>query len=142
MEVLVAALMLLLVGVAGTRSMAVINQRASAARLRLNARAVVERCIVRALNAPFNATTEPQILEITTGEVRYNDILNDDVSTDVDLVVQDTGGSALVTGKLFRSVSAVTNVEGVDIRKVSIRVEYVVRGKTQNYSASTVRAKG
>jgi len=145
MEVIVAMLMLLLVGVAATRSMAVINQQASTNRLRLNARAIVDRCITRALNSPFSATTEPNILGLTT-ETRYNDTTNQDVSStanpDIDMVVQDAGGSAAVSAKLFRTVTAVANDENVDIRRITLRIEYVSRGKTYNYSSTTVRAKG
>ena len=145
MEVLVASVILLMVGISATRSLGVINQRAATSRMRLNARAVVERCITRSLNAPFSASSEPFILGLTA-EVRYDD--SDDSTPavtdpyDIPIMVQDTGGNSIVFAKLWRTVTAVSNAEGVDIRKVTFRIEYLSRGKPYTYSSTTVRAKG
>lgn len=140
MEVLAATLILLVVGIAGTRSLAVINQRAAMSRVRVNARAAVERNIARVLSAPFDTTT-PAILNTTSAS---GEVYDDDGGGDnkISLLVQDTGGTAVIFGTMTRIVTAVANSQGVDIRRVTFRIAYQMRGRDYTYEATTIRAKG
>lgn len=140
MEVVVAATIMVLIGVISTQAFAFANRQAAISRLGVNARAIVERNIARVLNVPFTSTQVPTILGVTSasGTVFDEDGNGDNV---VSLVVQDTSGATIIYGTLTRTVLAITNTENADIRQVTIRIDYAFRGKPYNYQLTTVRAR-
>jgi type II secretory pathway pseudopilin PulG len=139
-EVIVAAFVVLTVALVTTQSMLTMNQRAAESRLRTNAQVVVERSIQQAIGSAFTDTSSPQILTITpeTG-VAYDDSGKGD--NVVEIMVQKSGGPAIVTGRLTRIVRPVANPENADIRRVTFRLLYTFRGKPSVYEMSTLRAK-
>lgn len=139
-EMLIAAGILCMVAIASTQAMIISNRWAAATRMKTNARAVVQRNIDQALAVPFSSTQVPAILATTasTGAV-YDDDGNGD--NKVDVVVQDSGGTAVVPGTLTRIVTAVANSENADIRRVTFRVAYIFRGRPHTYEMETLRSR-
>lgn len=139
-EALVACVLLAVACITTTQSLSVSNHRAAAARLRVNAQAVAQRNLTAALNAPFSATQVPAILAITgAGGAVYDDDGKGDGK--VNLMVQENGGPSVITGVLTRTVQAIPNAEGADIRRVTFRVDYTYRGKNYSYEVQTVRTR-
>ena len=139
-EVLVASLVLLISYIALTQSFVVMNRRAAASRLRTNARVIVERNIAQALAVPFTSTVIPAILATTSSSgLTYDDDGNGD--NQVNLMVQDSSGTVQLKAVLTRIVTAVSNPENTDIRRVTFRVNYSYRMKDYIFEMTTVRSR-
>ena len=83
----------------------------------------------------------PAILTITgSGGVVYDDDGNGDNL--VNLMVQDSGGPTLINGTLTRTVTAVSNPENADIRRVTFHLDYTFRGRAFSYEMTTLRTRG
>ena len=141
-EVIISAIVIAVVYISATQTVMLANRRSAAARLRTNARVIVERNIDQALAAPFGtATSVPAILGTTSpAGVTYDDDGNGD--NKVNLMVQDTGGPTLIDGTLTRIVTAVANPEGADIRRVTFHLDYMFRGRAYTYEMTTLRTRG
>jgi hypothetical protein len=56
------------------------------------------------------------------------------------VVLQGTAGTQLVQGTLTRIVTAVANADSADIRRITFRLDYTLRGRPYTYQLSTMRA--
>jgi type II secretory pathway pseudopilin PulG len=130
---------LVLGGVGAVQALISMNHKAATYRILTNARAVVQRNIDTALAVPFSATVQPTILALTS---TTGAIYDDDSTADnrVDVAVQRSGSSALVTGTLTRIVTAEPNPNGADVRRVTFRVDYTYRSRPFSYAMTTLRA--
>jgi prepilin-type N-terminal cleavage/methylation domain-containing protein len=139
-EVVVAAAVLAIVFMGAMQGFLFANKRAVASRLRTSARAVVQRNIEQALTQKFTISVTPAILAITspTG-ISYDDDGGGDNL--VSICTEDGTGIATVRGTLTRAVTAVTNPNGADIRRVTFTLSYTEGGKSRSYTATTVRAR-
>lgn len=139
-EVVVAATILCVVALVSIQAMLLSNRWAATSRLKTNARTVVQRNIDRALTLPFSASQVPALLAITSasGEVYDDDTTNNGL---VEVMVQTAGGTVIVPGTLTRTVTAVTNTENADIRRVTFSVAYTYRNRSHTYQMETLRTR-
>lgn len=130
--------MLAMMVVASIQALLVSNRIAATNRIRTAARAIVQRNIDTALTVRFDSTATPGILALTSG-TDYDDDGSDN-GVDI-LTLKDTAGATLpvVKGTLQRTVTAVSNPQGADIRRVEFSLSYLFQGKPTTVSMSTVR---
>lgn len=138
-QVLMAMGMITLCGAGALRALVEINHKAAAMRTLNSARAIVQRNIDTALGIPFSSTQVPPILAFTAAG---GTVYVDDGSTDNKVtVVQSRSGSAnLVRGTLTRTVTAETNADNADIRRVTFRIDYTYARKGYSFSLTSLRA--
>ena len=125
-------------GAAGMMALVQLNKKADAMRTLNNARAIVQRNIDLAMNVTFNSTTVPALLAVTT---TAGQVVDDDGGGDglVNIVMPKTAGGQTLKGTLKRFVSTQANLDGVNIRRVTIQIDYKVRGRDYTYSMTTLR---
>jgi len=137
-QVMVACAIIVIVGLASIQALVLMNRKAAVMRTMTNARAVVQRNIDTALTVPFTATLTPAILAMTPGSVYDDDGGGDNL---VNIALQRSGTTAWIKGTLTRTVTAESNPESVDIRRVTFSVSYSYRGRPYSFSMTTLRTQ-
>ena len=138
-EVIVAATLIGLVGVASIEALGTLNRDAAVNRIFTNARSVVQRNCDTALNVTLNSGTTPAILAITgSSGVVYDD--DGGTPLTVAVAVQGSAGVTVVTGTLTRTVTAVSNSDNADIRQVTFLINYMYGSRPFSYKLTTMRA--
>ena len=125
-------------GAAGMMALVQMNNKAAAMRTLNNARAVVQRNIDTALGVPFSATQQPAVLAITSasGSVYDDDLGGDNLVT---IVTPKNAGGLTLKGTLTRIVTAQTNSDSADIRRITFRIDYTIKGRPFSYAMTTLR---
>lgn len=139
-ETMVAAAVLAMVIVGTSHALLIANRLAAASRVLTGARAVLQRNIDTALASTFTQSTVPAILAITPASGQSYD---DDGGFDntIQIAVQDNGTAVVASGTLTRTVVAIANADNADVRKVTFRLQYTYRGRSQLLSMSTIRSR-
>jgi type II secretory pathway pseudopilin PulG len=137
-EVMMGAVLIGLIAVGSVQALGAMNRNATGYRVMTNARAIVQRNIDNALSVTASTTSIPAILATTSaGGSAYDD---DGGAEGVAVVLQGTAGTQLVQGTLTRIVTAVANADSADIRLVTFRLDYTLRGRAYTYQLSSLRA--
>lgn len=138
LQAVVAMGVIAVAGAAGMMALLQLNKKADAMRTLNNARAIVQRNIDLAMNVTFNSTTVPAILTVTspTGQVVDDDGGGDGL---VNIVTPKTAGGQTLKGTLTRIVATQVNPDGVNIRRVTFRINYSIGGRGYSYSMTTLR---
>lgn len=140
-EIAIAVALLGLVAAAAIAALMSLNRNALAARVMASAREVVQRNIENAIAAPFNSSTEPNILTVTGGS---GVVWDDSGGTGTVNVYTSRDGSTSVTGTLKRIVVAETNSVSADLRRVTFHLDYPASGtflgRKFSYEMTTIRA--
>ena len=125
-------------GAAGVTALVQLNNKAAAMRTLNNARAIVQRNIDTALSVSFSTTLQPAILATTSAS---GVVFDDDAGGDnlVTIVNPKTSAGTTVKGTLTRIVSAQANSDGADIRRITFRINYTIRGRAYSYAMTTLR---
>jgi type II secretory pathway pseudopilin PulG len=125
-------------GAAGTMALVQLNNKAAAMRTLNSARAVVQRNIDTALGVAFSATLQPAILAVTSAS---GSVYDDDGGGDnlVTIVTPQSAAGTTLKGTLTRIVTAQANSDSADIRRVTFRIDYTIRGRAYTYSMTTLR---
>ncbi len=126
LEVMVSMGLVMLISVTATSSILTINRISARNRVLTAARAVVQRNIDNTLSLTWDSSVEPAVLGITAASgVAYDDDAGGTTGM-VNLMIQKNGNSQviLLQGNLMRIVTAVTNSEGADIRRITFRLTY------------------
>jgi type II secretory pathway pseudopilin PulG len=117
-----------------------LNRQALLSRVQTNARMVVQRNIDQALAEKFTLTVTPPILAITSASgVTWDDDGGGD--NRVSITVENGTTTATTLGTLTRTVTAVANANGADIRLVRFSIAYNYRGRPYTFSATTMRSR-
>ena len=137
-QAVVAMGIVAIAGASGMMGLVQMNNKAAAMRTLNNARAVVQRNIDTALGVPFSATQQPAILAITsaTGSVYDDDLGGDNLVT---IVTPRTAAGMTLKGTLTRIVTAQANGDGADIRRITFRINYRVKGRPYTFAMTTLR---
>jgi hypothetical protein len=142
-EVVVALALLTLLVVASTQAMVQANRQSAGMRTMTAARAIVQRNIDTALTVGWNFAVEPPILALTpaTG-TPYDDDAPPASNTDnvVQIAVMEDGATTTVPGTLWRTVTAVPNPEGAQLRTVTFRLDYTYLSRPYSVQMVTERA--
>lgn len=141
-EVMIALGLLAMTIVGSVQALLVSNRLAASNRLMTAARAIVQRNIDTALTLRFDSNTVPSILAITpeTG-ANYDDELDGDGSVTILTQKNASGNSVpLVKGTLRRKVTAISNTQSADVRRVEFRLTYFFQGRTYTVEMATVRS--
>lgn len=137
-QAVVAMGVIAVAGAAGMMALVQLNNKAAAMRTLNNARAIVQRNIDTALAVSFSATLQPSILAVTsaTGVVHDDDGGGDNLVT---IVTPKNVGGLTLKGTLTRIVTAQANSDAADIRRVTFRIDYSIRGRAYSYAMTTLR---
>ena len=137
-QAVVAMGVIAIAGAAGMMALVQVNNKAAAMRTLNNARAIVQRNIDAALGVAFSASVQPPILAFTsvTGSVFDDDGGGDNLVT---IVAPKSAAGTTINGTLTRIVTAQGNADGADIRRVTFRIDYTVRGRGYSLSMNTLR---
>ena len=142
-EVIVALALLTLLVVSSTQALVQANRQSAGMRTMTAARGIVQRNIDTALTVGWNFSVEPAILALTpaTG-TPYDDDAPPASSTDsvVQIAVMEDGTTATVPGTLWRTVTAVPNPEGAQVRQVTFRLDYTYLSRPFSVQMVTERA--
>ena len=86
----------------------------------------------------FSATLQPAILAVTSASGVVHD---DDGGADnlVTIVTPKNAGGHTLKGTLTRIVTAQTNTDSADIRRITFRIDYSIRGRAYSYAMTTLR---
>lgn len=138
-EVTIALSLLAMTIVGCVQALLVSNRLAASNRIMTAARAIVQRNIDAALTVRFDSTATPPILALTSG-ANYDDDGGGDGSVDI-LVLKDAAGNQLpqIKGTLRRKVTAISNLQGADIRRVEFSLSYSFQGRPYTVVMSSVR---
>lgn len=142
LEIAISLGLLALTGLASTQSLLTANRMAAASRVMTAARAIVQRNIDAAISVRFDSASTPSILQ-TTGDagVTFEDDGNGDSLVDILTQKNETGSmQTLVRGTLKRTVTAVSNDQSADIRKVVFQLNYTFQGRPYAVEMSTQRS--
>ena len=125
-------------GAAGMMALVQLNNKAAAMRTLNNARSVVQRNIDTALAVSFSGSQQPAILAVTSvaGAIHDDDGGGDNLVT---LFTPKTGAAGTLKGTLRRIVTAQANSDSADIRRITFRLDYTVRGRPYSYAMTTLR---
>jgi type II secretory pathway pseudopilin PulG len=139
-QVMVAAAIIVMVGLGSVQALMLMNRKAATMRLMNNARAVVQRNIDTAMGVPFTSTSTPAILATTTSS---GSVYDDDAGGDnlVNIALLRAGTSAWIKGTLTRTVVAESNADNADIRRVTFSLSYTYRGKVYSFAMTTLRTQ-
>jgi type II secretory pathway pseudopilin PulG len=137
-QVVVAMGVISIAGAAGITALVQLNNKAAAMRTLNNARAIVQRNIDTALAVSFSASQQPAILATTSvaGVVHDDDGGGDNLVT---IHTPKTAGGMTLKGTLTRIVTTQANSDSADIRRITFRINYTVRGRPFSYAMTTVR---
>jgi hypothetical protein len=141
MEAVVAMALVLVTAISATHSFLVSNRIAASNRVLTSARAIMQRNLDNALSLRWDSTYTPPVLAITSAG---GSVFDDDGGGDntVALLVQTNNGisTTLLQGTLNRIVTAVSNPQGADIRRVTFRITYTFQKRNYSVEMSTMRA--
>jgi len=139
-QVIVAMGMIVVCGAGALRALIEMNRNAAAMRALAQARAIVQRNIDSALGVPFDATNSPAVLAITASS---GSVYDDDGGGDnlVNISVGRSGTGAVARGTLTRIVTAQSNPDNADIRRVTFRLNYTFGPRPYSFEMTTIRAK-
>ena len=138
MQAIIGMGIIAVAGAAGVTALVQMNNKAAAMRTLNNARAIVQRNIDSALGVAFSKTLQPAILGITSSSgVLYDDDGGGD--NQVAISPAKTVGGVPIMGNLYRIVTQQANGDGVDIRRVTFRIDYTIRGRAYSYQMTTLR---
>ncbi len=136
-EVSIAVALLGLVAAGALASLMALNKNAVSTRVMTGAREVVQRNIEAAVGAPFNSSTQPSILGITSATgVNWDDAGG---SSPVPIYTS-RDASNTITGTLKRIVVAQANPVNADLRRITFHLDYSMYGRNLNYEMTTIRA--
>lgn len=142
-EVVVALALLTLMVVSSTQALVLANRKAAGMRTLTAARAIVQRNVDTALTVAWTFNNEPPILALTpSAGSRWDDDAPPASSADgiVQIAVMEDGVTATVPGTLTRTVTAVANPEGAQVRKVTFRIDYQYLSHPYSVQMITERA--
>jgi len=138
-EAVVACGILTMVMVGASHAMLNARRISAASRVLTGARAVVQRDIDTALTVTFSQSSQPAILAITpSGGQVYDD--DGGFDNTIQIAVQDNGTMVVAAGVLTRTVTAVANSDGADIRQITFRLDYTYQGRAESISMTTMRS--
>lgn len=138
-EVITAASLVGVVALGSVQALGILNRNAATNRIVTNARTILQRDINTALTTTYSTNgTLPAILAITPAAGTAYDDDGGDPSYVV-VVSQGATNYALVKSTLTRTVTAVTNPDNADIRKITFSISYQYRGRTYTDSMTTYR---
>ena len=125
-------------GAAGMMALVQINNKAAAMRTLNGARGVVQRNIDTALGVAFSTSIQPAILAITSasGAVYDDDSGGDNLVT---IAEPKTAAGTPLKGTLTRIVTAQANSDGADIRRITFRINYTIKGRAYSFEMTTLR---
>ena len=137
-QAVVAMGVIAVAGAASMMALVQLNNKAAAMRTLNNARSIVQRNIDTALGVAFSPTLQPAILAITptAGSVYDDDGGGDNLVT---ILTPKTSAGVTLKGTLTRIVTAQANSDGADIRRITFRIDYAIRGRSYTFSMSTLR---
>ncbi len=138
-QVMIAAAIMVVVGVSSISTLLTVNREAATARVYSNARAIVQRNMDAALVAPFSSTSTPAILATTGSSGALYDEDGDGSYTEN--VVDTRSGNVLVTGTLNRTVVAEANSDSAPIFRITFQLNYTFRGRSYSYHMTSLRAQ-
>ena len=142
-EILVALVLLTVMIVSSTQALVQTNRQSAGQRTMTAARGVVQRNIDTALTVAWNFASEPAIIALTSATgTPYDDDAAPASNTDgvVQIAVMEDGTTATVPGILTRTVTAVANPEGAQMRRVTFRLTYDYLSRPYAMQMSTLRA--
>ncbi len=137
-EIAIAVALLGLVVTAAIATLITLNKNAVGARVMTSAREVVQRNIETAIGVPFNSSTEPNILKVTT--TTGGELWDDAGGTSPVNIYASRDGTTSITGTLKRLVVAEPNPVSADLRRVTFNLDYTMYGRKLSYQMSTIRA--
>jgi type II secretory pathway pseudopilin PulG len=137
-QVVVAAAVVCICGVAGIQSLIFLNQKAASARLMTSAREIVERNINAALSVPYTTSSVPAILATTAAA---GSTYEDDGGSDgyVAVAFRSDGTTSFIKGTLTRTVVAEPNTVSATILRVTFGLTFTYRNRNYSYSMTTLR---
>lgn len=142
-EILVALVLLTVMVVSSTQALVQTNRQSAGQRTMTAARGVVQRNIDTALTVGWNFAFEPAIIALTSATgTPYDDDTAPASDTDgvVQIAVMEDGTTATVPGTLTRTVTAVANPDGAQVRRVTFRLTYTYLSRPYAVQMSTLRA--
>ncbi len=142
-EILVALVLLTVMIVSSTQALVQTNRQSAGQRTMTAARGVVQRNIDTALTVAWNFASEPAIIALTSATgTPYDDDAAPASNTDgvVQVAVMEDGTTATVPGILTRTVTAVANPDGAQVRRVTFRLTYDYLSRPYAVQMSTLRA--
>ena len=142
-ELLVALVLLTVIIVSSTQALVQTNRQSAGQRTLTAARGVVQRNIDTALTVGWNFASEPAIIALTSASgTPYDDDAAPASNTDgvVQIAVMEDGTTATVPGILTRTVTAVVNPDGAQVRRVTFRLNYNYLSRPYAVQMSTLRA--
>lgn len=139
-EVMIACAVIVMAFGAVMQALLQFNRQALLSRVQTNARMVVQRNIDQALAEKFTFTETPAILALTPPS---GSTWDDDGGGDnrVAITVENGTNIATTLGTLTRTVTAVANTSGADVRLVQFSISYSYRGRPYTYSVTTMRSR-
>lgn len=147
MEAVMATAMVMTIAVGVTQMFLVSTRMAASNRVLTAARIVIQRNLDNALTLRWDSTVTPSVLAITaaTGVVYDDDgnNLNGEGTNKVALLIsKDASDTAytVIPASMTRTVTAVTNTQGADIRLIKFSLTYTFQNRTQVVQMSTMRA--
>ncbi|MGZ5023619.1 MAG: hypothetical protein ACXWGY_03680 [Chthoniobacterales bacterium] len=136
-EVAIAVALLSLVAAAAIATLATLNKNAVTTRVMTSAREIVQRNVEAAVGAPFNSSTEPNILKTTSATgVTWDD----SGGTNPVIVYSSRDGTSTISGTLKRIVLAESNPASADLRRITFHLDYSMFNRPMSYEMSTIRA--
>lgn len=142
-EAVVALGLLTLMVVSSTQAMMQANRQSAITRTMTAARGIVQRNIDTALTVGWTFDTEPSILALTPAlGTPFDDDAPPASNTDgvVQIAVMEDGATTTIPGILSRTVTAVANADGANIRKVTFRLDYNYLSRPYSVEMATLRA--
>ena len=90
------------------------------------------------MRVQFSPALQPPILAITSAS---GSVFDDDGGGDnlVTILTPKTAAGITLKGTLTRIVTAQGNSDGADIRRITFRLDYFIRGRPYTYSMTTLR---
>ncbi len=134
-----AMAIVVIAGMASVQTLVLTNRKAASMRTLNNARAIVQRNIDTVLGVPFSATQQHPAFALTSALGSAYDE-DSDGDFNVKITQQSNGTTGPVNGTLTRIVTAEANSAGVDIRRITFRIDYTVRSRAMSFSMTTLRA--
>jgi hypothetical protein len=144
-EVVIASSLVLMVSIAITQLLAVTTRMAAANRVLTAARVVVQRNLDKALTIRWDSSTSPSVFAITPAAgIVYDDddSTNGEGANKIALLVEKQGDTpyTLIPATMTRTVTAVTNTQGADIRRIKFSLVYTFQNRPQLVEMTTLRS--
>lgn len=130
-EVMVGVAVVFIAGAGAFSGLNSFNRTAAETRVSGNAKSIVQERIDMALTLDFDPDGSPPFVPA---------VLETGTRTSAAPILLDENGLAVITGTVSETVSAVSNPSGLDIRMLSVRIDYSYGGRDFDYTISTIRA--